>query len=128
MRSRMIGLVRRHAVALVALTVALGGTAYAAKRIGGDDLKPYNVQVKDRTVKPGDTKYVKAKCKPHHRYVSGGYDLGFVDKAPPDFKIYQAGPLFKGSKRLVPKGYAILAMNAGAEKQLITTQAVCMKP
>jgi hypothetical protein len=60
----VVGWVRRNAIALLALFVALGGTAVAVSKIGAGDIKRNAVRskhVKDGQIKAGDADLVKYK-------------------------------------------------------------------
>jgi hypothetical protein len=50
----MLGYLGRHAIGLLALFVAIGGTAYAAKKLTGNDFRPDSItgkQVRESTLK-----------------------------------------------------------------------------
>jgi hypothetical protein len=93
MISRLTTYVRRHHVGLLALAVALTGTAYAANKIGPNQIKPnavrgYHVKkghiggnnlgeltIVRRNSAPGSPS-VTAFCPKNHRLISGGASSG----------------------------------------------------
>ena len=127
MRFHILGFLRGNVIALLALTVALGGTAFAASKVGGKDLKQIKVRSASDRVAAGDDVTVVRKCRKGEKYLSGGFDLGFVDEPAPTFDIVAAGPLLGVGKNLKATGYKFTGVNTGTERSLAVIYALCLK-
>lgn len=82
------------------------GTAYAANKVGGNDLKAFKVGGENPTiVQPGQTAEVTKKCKKGERYISGGWFINGSDVGvpPATFDIIVAGPTLNQKSK--PTGF-----------------------
>ena len=124
MRSRAFRYVSRHGVAFLALMVAMGGTAFAAATVGGSDLKPYTISEASKTIKPGKSKIITAKCSGEERFISGGYVLSSAKPAKAKFGFQT--PFILDDDGGVP-GYQVEVKNARKNGKLtVFVDAVCL--
>jgi len=128
MVARVTSHIRRHAIAWVALLlVALGGTAaFAASRVGGDDLKRIKLRGKTFNVPNESANVYTVRCKRKQRMLSGDYEL---DISP--FLLTQGKVQVAGSSYLAdPEGpfeYQVEVANDSGEAVSINLVAVCLK-
>ena len=129
MAGRIVGYLRRNAIALVALTVALGGTAYAARDgVGARDLATIKVRVVDQDVGPKGQIGITSKCKRREQYLSGGYDLGFANKVElPKFNVTSAGPFLGGGRTTKAVGFQLNGQNEEVDRTIAAVAALCLK-
>lgn len=106
-------------VAILALVVAIGGTAYATTKLGSSDLKQFRANFNDKEVAPGKQVTVAAKCKKGQRLISGGFDT----EPGPGFEVYSAVPFGKTE----PRKFSVAGRNTGQESSVVTAVAVCLK-
>ncbi len=115
-------------IAVLALIVAIGGTGYAASKVGGKDLKAFKVRGENPTiVQPGETKTVTRSCKKGERYISGGWFINGSDIGvpPATFDIIVAGPQLNQKSK--PTGFVWSGTNKGGEAHEVFASAVCLK-
>lgn len=112
-------------IAILALMVAIGGTAYAASKVGGKDLKSLKVRSNELTLQPGAEGGVRANCKRGERYVSGGWDATPANAPLPALNITTAGPTVGAARN--PRGFELIAANTGAQQAFVSVNALCLK-
>jgi hypothetical protein len=71
----LIRILRKNLVLVAVLVLGLSAGAYAAKRIGSDDLKGMRFVEASKTIKPDQRKNVKANCRKGELLINSGYGI-----------------------------------------------------
>jgi hypothetical protein len=121
---------RRQAVGYVALAVALGGSAYAGSKgdsvkVGGKDLKPFEIRFGDRvTLAPGSEGVSLASCRGGERAIAPGISGGTTGAA---VNALQAEGR-SGRKGFRPTGFRVGAANDTLAPKEIRAEVLCLRP
>ena len=116
-------------LAIIALVVALGGTAFAIQNnsVGANKLKQY---VKRENTKSfsGNSALVSAKCKPRERFISGSPGTAGSTLLS-DVAVKGAYFLFKSGKPNKVNGMVVRAQKegGGAGNRIAGVQIICLK-
>ncbi|MGI9556379.1 MAG: hypothetical protein ACR2N5_00395 [Solirubrobacterales bacterium] len=124
----MTGHVRRNAIAWVAvLLFALGGTtAFAASRVGGDDLKRIKLRGKTFNVPNESANVYTVQCKKKQRMLSGDYELVISPFVLTEGKVQVAGSSYLADAE-GPFEYQVEVANDSGDDVSIDLVAVCLK-
>lgn len=68
-------MLRRNLVLVAVIVLGLSAGAYAASRVGSDDLKGMRSISAEKTIKPGQRKNVKANCRKGEALVDHGFSV-----------------------------------------------------
>jgi hypothetical protein len=126
MLASIVRFLRHNAIALLALAVALGGTAYASSQIGARDLKPIQVRATDANLRDKDDKTVRAKCRNGEVLLGGTWQFD----APPflitEGHIQAAGASYLEDKR-GPFMFEVEVANDSGEAVGVDVSVLCLK-
>jgi hypothetical protein len=106
---RMLGFLRRNLLIVAVLVLAGSATAYAASRIGADDLKGTRFVENTKTIKPGQTKNVKANCRKGELIVGVGYGFASEATSEPNATVLSFGAAKRQDKGRFPDQAALTA-------------------
>ncbi|MBW8060752.1 MAG: hypothetical protein FVQ78_10650 [Solirubrobacterales bacterium] len=112
-------------ISVLALLVALGGTSYAASKVGGSDLKSIKVRTANTTMQPGAETSLKRKCKKGEQYISGGFDTTPTDAPGQPINISSATSSTNAKNKA--NGFFFRGTNTGAQASPVIVTALCLK-
>ena len=112
-------------VAVVALIVALAGTAYAVNKVGGGDLKSYVKREKSQSFS-GQTKLIGLRCHKGERFISGSVGTPGSTLLS-DLRVKGSYFLFKSGKPNKVNGLAVRVERVGGGPETAGVQVICLK-
>lgn len=119
MGERVMRHLRGNVVGYLALMVALGGTAYAANEIGGNDLGPIVQRQREIVLQPGQLDSVIKNCRPGERALA-------VDAiTSPGTRATGWSLIYKDRSRTV--GGILTGENTGAAPAALGIGVACLK-
>lgn len=104
-------------VAILALFVAVGGSAYAANKIGAKDIKPLHLYQAAEVVNGGKARVVTANCKDTQRAISGGAYWNGASTI---------GPVLLTQSSLGRRSFTAGGRNEGSGQRELYAQVLCL--